>query len=259
MLLAVDVGNTNIKLGFFQGKTLAGCARLTTDPQRTADEYLIVLDAVLSRKQLVWADIAGVIVGSVEPVLTTIFQELLMAVCNAPVIWVGPGIDVGVRLQVANPSEVGADRIANALAVKTFFGTPAIVVDFGTATTFDVVNKSGAYVGGAISPGLDVWVDALVARTAHLRRITIRQPRSVIGNSTLSAMQSGAFYGYAGLVDGIAGRIISELGWGTTVVATGGLASLITPETPIVQTIDTNLTLKGLQLIWSLNHPDSGE
>ena len=200
MLLAVDIGNTNIKLGLFQGETLAGRARLSTDPQRTADEYLIALDAIFVRHGLGWSDLSGVIIGSVVPVLTEIFQQLLTTACGAPVVWVGPQLDVGVRLDVENPNEVGTDRIANALAAQTYFGVPAIVVDFGTATTFDAVDRSGAYVGGAISPGLDVWVDALVARTAQLRRITITHPDSVIGGSTTAAMQAGAFYGYVGLV-----------------------------------------------------------
>ncbi|MAG35988.1 MAG: pantothenate kinase [Dehalococcoidia bacterium] len=259
MLLAVDIGNTNIKLGLFQGSSLAGKARLTTDPQRTADEYLIALDAILARHRLVWSDLSGVIIGSVVPVLTETFDELLATHSTAPVVWVGPRLDVGVRLDVDNPNEVGTDRIANALAAQTWFGVPAIVVDFGTATTFDAVDQSGAYIGGAISPGLDVWVDALVARTAQLRRITITHPDSVIGGSTVAAMQAGAFYGYVGLVDGITRRMVTELGPDTTVIATGGLARLITPETPIVQAIDADLTLKGLRLIWERNEPASGE
>ena len=259
MLLAVDIGNTNIKLGLFQRETLAGRARLSTDPQRTADEYLIALDAIFARHRLGWSDLSGVIIGSVVPVLTEIFHQLLTTAGEAPVVWVGPQLDLGVRLDVDNPNEVGTDRIANALAAQTYFGVPAVVVDFGTATTFDVVDRSGAYVGGAISPGLDVWVDALVARTAQLRRITITHPESVIGGSTTAAMQAGAFYGYVGLVDGITRRMVAELGPQTAVIATGGLARLITPEVPLVQAIDAELTLKGLRLIWERNAPTTGK
>ena len=153
MLLAVDIGNTNIKLGLFQGATLAGRARLSTDPQRTADEYLIALDAIFARHRLGWSDLGGVIIGSVVPVLTEIFQQLLTTAGAAPVVWVGPQLDLGVRLDVDNPDEVGTDRIANALAAQTYFGVPAIVVDFGTATTFDAVDRSGAYVRGRYLAG----------------------------------------------------------------------------------------------------------
>lgn len=253
LLLAVDIGNTNIALGAYRAAALTGTWRINSDTHRTADEYAVLLEGLLRQCELSPHDVGGVALGSVVPPLTDVFRDLLSRYYRARVLVVGPGLKTGVRVRVDNPHEVGVDRVLNALAVQRRYGAPAIVVDFGTSTNFDVVSGEGDYLGGAIAPGLQTSVEALVQRTAQLRRIELKRPAAAIGTGTVAAMQSGAVYGYVGLVEGLIDRIKVELGGQAVVVATGGLARVIAPLTSKVDHVDPDLTLEGLRLVYEMN------
>ena len=253
MLLTIDVGNTQTVLGLHDGEEVVGHWRLTTNAEQTEDELRISLHALLEVDGLAWSNITGVAVSSVVPELTHMFREVGSSVTTAPVVVVGPGVKTGMPILIDNPREVGADRIANAVAARGRYGTPVVVVDFGTSTNFDVVGTEGEYLGGVIAPGLQISTNALISGTAALRRVEYVEPRSPIGKGTVEAIQAGALYGHAGLVDGIMGRVIAELGGEVTRVATGGLASTIVPHCSSVSTIDEFLTLEGLRQIYELN------
>jgi len=253
MLLAIDVGNSQVAVGMFDGEALVGHWRFTTGVL-TEDEMRWELTGVLALDGFTPKDIAGVVIASVVPSVTTTLREVAPALTSGgEVVVVEPGTKTGMPILIDNPREVGADRIVNAVAARERHGMPAIVVDFGTSTNFDVVSPDGAYVGGVIAPGVEIATNALVGGTAALRRVEFTPPRSPIGKGTVEAIQSGALYGHAGLVDGIVQRIAGELEGDPVVIATGGLSSTIVPHCRLVDSTDEYLTLEGLRLIYDMN------
>lgn len=249
MLLAVDIGNTNTILGLFAGERLTGSFRVKTDARATADEI-----ALQWRGLLADAPVDGVVCCSTVPaVLHEVRSVLNRYYGGIPAVVVEPGVRTGVPLLYDNPHEVGADRIVNSLAAFHLFGGPAVVVDFGTSTNFDVVSARGEFLGGALAPGIEVSMDALASRAARLLKVEIARPRSVIGKSTVEALQSGLLYGFAGQVDGLVRRIVAELGEPAAVVATGGLASLVVAESETIEHHEPDLTLIGLRLVYERN------
>jgi len=249
-LLVVDVGNTNIVLGIYRGEALLGSWRLATARDRTADEY-----GILAR-QLVEGfndDLEGAIVASVVPPVNGAISTMIHQYFGVDPLFVEPGVKTGIAIHVDNPQEVGADRIVNCVAAFERFGGPTIIVDFGTATTFDVVTADAEYVGGAIAPGLTISAEALFARAARLTRVDIRRPESVIGSNTVVNMQSGIYFGYLSLVDGLLARMKKEVHGLKRVVATGGLATLFEADSEHIDEIDPELTLKGLKIIYDRN------
>ncbi len=251
-LLVVDVGNTNIVLGIYSGAQLVTSWRLATARDRTADEYGIVARQLI---RSVFAEpLDGAIVASVVPPLNGVIAEMISKYFNVDALFVEPGIKTGLSIQTENPLEVGADRIVNAVAAFDLFGGPTVVVDFGTATTFDLVSAAGEYRGGVIAPGLTISSEALFARAARLPRVDIKRPANLIGTNTVSSMQSGIYFGYLGLVDGILSRMKQEIPGLRRVVATGGLASLLVGESEYIDEVDPELTLKGLKLIYERQH-----
>ncbi len=253
MLLCVDIGNTNIVLGLYDGETLAHHWRIATGRERMADEYGPLLLVQLQHAGRQPADIHDAALASVVPQLTGVFVELCQRYVGVDPLVVDAGVRTGVRLRVDNPREVGADRVLDAAAAFRKYGGPACVVDFGTATTFDAISAEGDYLGGAIAPGVGVAAWALAERTAKLPRVEIAPPPQVIGRNTVHSMQSGLFFGYVGLVEGMVARFRRELGDDMRVIATGGLAELIARETRVFQAVDPWLTLEGLRLIYGLN------
>ncbi|MCB1247078.1 MAG: type III pantothenate kinase [Acidimicrobiia bacterium] len=253
MLLTIDVGNTQIALGMFDTHELIGHWRVSTVAEATIDEIRWEMTGILAADGFTAADITGLSIASVVPAVTTKLRRIAPYVTTGEVVVVEPGVRTGMAIEIDNPREVGADRIVNAVAAREKYGVPVIVVDFGTSTNFDVVGPDGAYLGGAIAPGLEIATNALVSGTAALRRVEYTPPRSVIGKGTVEAIQSGALYGHAGLVDGIMERIASEFDTAVTRVATGGLASTIVPHCASVDTVDAYLTLEGLRMIYERN------
>ena len=257
MFLAIDIGNTQTVIGLFDGSEIVVRWRLSSGRERTEDEFTILLRGLLGPTGYRADDFEGAAMSSVVPPVANALRSSLEKLVGSRVLVVGPGVRTGMAIKIDNPREVGADRVVNSVAARERYGTPAVVVDFGTATTFDVVDADGAYIGGAISPGLEVSMDALVSATAALRRVDLVEPRSVVGRGTVEAIQSGLLYGYAGLVDGILARILEEMeGAGAgrvATVATGGIASVIVPLSRLVSTVDPTLTLEGLRLVWERN------
>ena len=255
MLLTADVGNTEIVLGVFDGAELKHTWRSSTQPERTSDELALLLAGFLEHRGVdLRTDITGLCVASVVPDVTGAFREMAAAYLSHEPVIVGPGMKTGVSVVTDNPREVGADRVVNTLAAFTAFGGPAIVVDFGTSTNFDVVSDSGEFLGGVIAPGLQISAGALVGRTARLTRVDLQPPRSPVGRSTVEAIQSGLIYGTAGEVDGIVDRIREELGApDATVVATGGLAPVVIPHCRTIDRYEPWLTLEGLRLVYEKN------
>jgi len=253
MLLAIDMGNTQTVVGLLEGPEVAHHWRFATDRARTADQYRLLLRGFFDLDGIDAEAVTGVIISSVVPHATEALHTAAQLFDAAEVLTVGPGIKTGMPILIDNPKEVGADRIVNAVAARQTYGTPVVVVDFGTSTNFDVVSREGEYLGGAIAPGLEVSMDALVSATAALRRVALEPPRAAIGKGTVEAIQSGLLYGHAGLVDGIMRRIVEDLGPDTATVATGGLAPVIVPHCQTVDHIDEFLTLSGLQLLWDRN------
>ncbi|HET9050073.1 MAG TPA: type III pantothenate kinase [Candidatus Dormibacteraeota bacterium] len=253
MLLAIDVGNTNTVLGVFDGERLVGDFRLRSEAHATGDELGLTITGLLALRDIAPGDITGVAVSSVLPALARSLDELATRYFQVTPLVVGPGVRSGIRILVEDPRQVGADRIVNAIAAFHTYGGPAIVIDLGTATTFDAISPTGDYLGGAIAPGLVVSLDALVDRAAKLNRIDPVAPPSVIGRTTAAAMQSGVVLGYAGLVEGLVRRMRAELGDEARVIATGGLAEVLAAQTGAIDVVDQGLTLVGLRLIWELN------
>ena len=253
MLLAVDVGNTTINLGVFDGDTLRFTWRLTTGIDRSTDEYGSLLFTLLQRQGLSGSRITGAALCSVVPPLALVFREVCQEYLGVSPLVVEPGIKTGVRICMDNPREVGPDRIVNAVAAHHLYGEPVIVIDFGTATTFDVVSKGGDYLGGAIAPGIGIASEALFTRTAMLPRIELSHPKQAIGTNTVSAMQSGIVFGYSGLVENIIKRVRMELGCEARVVATGGYVHLVADDIEAIEVINANLSLVGLRLIYEMN------
>jgi len=256
MLLAIDIGNSNIVLGVFDGDDLKATWRLATVIHRQADEYGILLLDLFQQQKLSPTKIKGVTLCSVVPPLVPTFQELCQKYLNTLPLVVEAGVKTGVRICLDNPREVGADRVVNTVAAHHIYGKPVIVIDFGTATTFDVISKEGDYLGGAIAPGINSASEALFARTAMLPRIELTRPKQVIGRNTISAMQSGIIFGYIGLIEGMIQRIERELGSKAKVIATGGYAQFIAQSIPAIDKIDPDLSLMGLRLIYEMNLPE---
>ncbi|WP_276955027.1 type III pantothenate kinase [Allomeiothermus silvanus] len=253
MLLAIDIGNTNITIGLYQGETLGPRWRIATDPQRMPDEYGISLVNLLAFSGHSSAQVEAVVMASVVPPLTgTLVQAVQTYLGKKPLV-VDSSVQTGVRVRYDDPSQVGADRIVDAAAVHKLYGGPACVVDFGTATTFDAITAEGDYLGGAIAPGIGIASEALFQRAAKLPKVDLQRPPSVIGRNTVHSMQSGLLFGYVGLVEGMVARFRAELGPQMKVIGTGGLAELIAQETPVIEIIAPWLTLDGLRIIWELN------
>ncbi|MGQ9523905.1 MAG: type III pantothenate kinase [Armatimonadota bacterium] len=253
MLLAVDAGNTNVVIGLFpDGNTLDMHAhwRISTDTSRTADEYGVILRSLLADVGVSTADIQGVAVCNVVPPIEPTLRRTAVLISGKPPLSVGPDTDTGVRIRYQPPEEVGPDRVVNAAAAYHLYGGPAIVVDYGTATTFDAISAEGDYLGGAIAPGIGISMEALFTRAARLRRIDLKRPPFAIGSSMMDSLRSGILYGFAGQTDEMVRRFRAELGQDAVVVATGGLADIVAPETQTVQHINPLLTLQGLKIIW---------
>jgi type III pantothenate kinase len=258
MLLAIDVGNTNIVLGVFEGTTLVRSWRLLTLRERTADEVGLMVTGLFSHAQIPLDAISGVVMASVVPPLTPIMEGMSRRYFGRDAFIVDPVSNAGMPILYKNPAEVGADRIANSLAAYEEYGrskgVALIVADLGTATTFDAVTAKGEYLGGVICPGPQIAAEALFQRAARLPRVDVRKPATVIGQSTVGAIESGLFYGYLGMVEGLIVRMTAELGGRAICVATGGLAQLIAPETQMIHHVNADLTLHGLRLVWERNH-----
>ncbi|WP_055588477.1 type III pantothenate kinase [Streptacidiphilus griseoplanus] len=258
MLLTIDVGNTHTVLGLFDGEDIVEHWRVSTDPRRTADEMAVLMQGLMGAHPVLGEDaVDGLAICSTVPSVLHELREVTRRYYgDVPAVLVEPGVKTGVHVLMDNPKEVGADRIVNALAANHLYGGPCIVVDFGTATTFDAVNQRGDYVGGAIAPGIEISVDALGVRGAQLRKIELARPRSVIGKNTVEAMQAGILYGFAGQVDGVVGRMAAELADDpddVQVIATGGLAPLVLGEAHSIDEHEPWLTLIGLRLIYERN------
>ncbi len=253
MLLVLDIANTNIKLGMFDGDKLKATWRISTGVQRMADEYAVMVFNLLKHQGIDFKDVKKGAMSCVVPPLLTTFNELFERYFNIQPLVVGPGIKTGVRIRYPNPREVGSDLIANAAAALHLYKPPIIVVALGTATAFAIVTKGGDYVGGVIAPGLGISAEALYTRTAALPRVELARPKKVIGDSTNASMQSGLIFGWVGLVEGILHRIQEELGEKTTVVATGGYAGIIAKETKAIDEVNPNLTLLGIKVIHDMN------
>lgn len=253
MLLVVDVGNTNTVLGLYEGEDLVHDFRIESSKGRTLDEYHVLLRSLLDVAEIEREEVVAAIVASVVPALTEITESAVSLAFGFEPMVVGPGIRTGMPILYENPREVGADRIVNAVAAYELVKGAVIVVDFGTATTFDCISPRGEYLGGVIAPGIQISADALFARAAKLPRVEIAKPPKVVGRNTVSSMQSGIVFGYVGLVDGMVDRIRAELGYETAVLATGGLATLVAPESRTIERVEPNLTLEGLRLLYERN------
>ncbi len=253
MLLAIDIGNTSIILGIFKDTELRATWRIATGIHRMVDEYAVLLLSLLRHEGLDIPNVTKVALCSVVPPLTAIFEELCQRYFHVSPLVVRAGVKTGVRIRLDNPAEAGADRIVDAAAAHHLYGGPVIIVDFGTATTFDTVSRDGDYLGGAIAPGLSTAAESLFTRAAMLPRVELTRPERAIGTSTIAAMQSGIVFGYVGLIEGIIARIRQELGEKARVVATGGYAELIAKETPVIDVVNVDLTLIGLRLIYLMN------
>jgi type III pantothenate kinase len=253
MLLTVDIGNTNINIGVFDGSKLKGTWKVATGVHRMPDEYASLLLNLFDRQGIDASQITSAILCSVVPPLVGVFEEVCRRYLKVLPLVVESGVKTGVRICLDNPREVGADRVVNAVAAHQMYGGSVIVIDLGTATTFDAVSEDGDYLGGAIAPGIAIATEALFTRTAALPRVELTHPKRAVGRSTVAAMQSGIVFGYAGLIEGIVTRIQQEMGGKAKVVATGGYAELLARETPVIEVVNPDLTLIGLRLIYEMN------
>lgn len=253
MLLALDIGNTNVTVGVFEGEAIRSTWRLASDPHKLADEYAVLMMNLLPRNGIEFPAITDVAICSSVPPLVLTFEELSQRYFGIKPLVVGTGIKTGVRVLYEDPRAVGADRVTDAVAAYRLYGGPVIVVDCGTATVLDAVTVEGDYLGGAIAPGIQVAVDALVSNTSMLRRIELVRPKHAIGRNTVHSMQSGIIFGYVGLIEGLIRRFQEELHARATVVGTGGLAGVIARECPAIDVVNPDLTLQGLRIIHEMN------
>ena len=248
MLMVLDVGNSNTVLGVYRQEELLHCWRMVTHRDRTADEWGILLRTLFNLGEISTGAISAIVISSVVPPACSALEEMALRYLGIQPLFIDPTMDLGMPVRYRPPEDVGADRIVNAIAAYEHFGGPAVVVDFGTATTFDAISDEGEYLGGVIAPGIGISAEALFLRAARLPRVEVRRPRKVIGDSTVTSIQSGLYWGYAGLVDGILRRMKEELE-GAHVVSTGGLAELISPACEEIDSVEKNLTLEGMRLI----------
>ncbi|HXU31135.1 MAG TPA: type III pantothenate kinase [Thermoanaerobaculia bacterium] len=253
MLVLVDVGNTNTVFGVYRGDELIESFRLSTDAERTADEYGALLLPLFERAGIDPTASEAVVISSVVPPLHFTLDQLAERYFGKRPLFIEPGVKTGMPIRYDNPAEVGADRIVNSVAARELYGAPVVVVDFGTATTFDVVNAKGEYVGGIICPGITISAEALFAHASRLYRVDVKKPDQLVGRNTVNAMQAGIYYGYVGLVDGILERLMAEIPGLKNVVATGGQAEMIASGSRYIQKVDPLLTLVGLKLIYEKN------
>jgi type III pantothenate kinase len=256
VLLAVDIGNSNIVVGLFRGETLEASWRLTTSRSQTVDEFSLLLAGLFSAGGFDTKQVRGAIVASVVPPLDSMVRTALRRMFGKfgeEALFVSPGLKTGMPIHYDSPADVGADRIVNAVAGLAAYGAPLIIVDFGTATTFDVVNAQGEYAGGIICPGIAISADALFSRAARLQRVEIRPPAKLIGTTTVGSIQSGLFYGYLSMVDGLIERLRAEIGGEAKAIATGGLAPVMAGASRTLSACDEQLTLTGLRLLWQRN------
>jgi type III pantothenate kinase len=258
LLLAFDIGNTNLKIGAFAGEELVAHWRVSTDRNKLADEYAILILSLLASQGITASDIAGCAISCVVPPLSPVFLEFCRRYLGVEPVVVSHETKTGIRLSLENVHEVGADRVVNALATYRLYGGPAIAIAFGTATVFDTISATGDYLGGAIAPGIGIAADALFRLAARLYQVELVPPPQAIGRNTVQAMQSGLILGYAGLVEGLVKRIQAELKQRAYVVATGGLAEVIAAQTDVIDTVNPHLTLIGLRLAYELNHQANG-
>jgi type III pantothenate kinase len=253
MLLTIDIGNTNITLGAFEAEELRATWRLSTESRWQPDEYSVFLQSLLSMKGVSPADIDAVIICSVVPPLTAVFEEACETTFHTTAIVVGAGTKTGVRVLYEPPRDVGADRVVDAAAAYRLYGGPLVIVDFGTATVFDAVTAEGDYLGGALFPGIHIASEALIQQTSQLRRVELVAPKSAIGRNTVSALQSGLVFGHVALVEGMIARFREELGADTRAIATGGLADLVATQTDVFHAVNPELTLIGLRMVYDMN------
>jgi type III pantothenate kinase len=254
MLLALDVGNTNIMIGAYDGADLRAHWRIRTERERTSDEHGVLVRSLFAARELQLSDVDGVAISNVVPPMGPALAQFCRLYLNLEPEFVGADIHPKIAVRYRPPSDVGADRLVDAVAVVRRYGAPAVVVDFGTATTFDAISAEGEYLGGAIAPGIGISLDALFQAAARLQRVELVKPPSVIGGTTAESIQSGVIYGFVGQVEGIVCRLRDELGENARVIATGGLAELIAAETPVIDTVDPFLTLEGLRIVWHEHH-----
>ena len=259
MLLAVDIGNTNVTLGVFEGEQLRATWRMATEINQMGDEYAATLLTLLAHHGMKTSDIREAAMCSVVPPVVGTFEDLLRRYFKTQAVVVRPGVKTGVRIVYPNPREVGADRIVNCAAAHYLYHGPVIVVDMGTATSFDIVSKDGEFIGGVIAPGIGIAAQALYTRTAALPRVELVAPEKAIGMTTVSAMQSGIVFGYIGLVEGLLKRVQNELPEKATVVATGGYAGLIADGTKMIDEVNPDITLVGLRLIYQMNKSEGSK
>jgi type III pantothenate kinase len=258
MLLAFDIGNTSIHLGLFDGEQLTETWRVGVEREKLPDEYGVLILQLLAARGLDTTAIDSCIIGCDVPPLTPTFEQVCRNYFGIEPLVVGHGLRTGIRILYDNPKQLGADRIIDAVAATKYYGTPVIVVDFGTGTVFDAVNAKGDYLGGAIAPGIGIASEALFSRGAMLYRVQLERPAAAIGKNTIHAMQSGILFGYVGLVEGLVARFKAEVGEGAKVVATGGYAPIIARETDCIDIVDLDLTLNGLRMIYEMNRGEQG-
>ena len=254
MLFTMDIGNTNIKTALFDGTKMVQYWRVSTNKIYTSDEFGILFEHLFDHGGVATSDVDGIVISSVVPTINFTIEHMCSNYFHLTPMFVVPGIRTGINIRYENPRELGSDRIANAVAAFEEYGGPVITIDFGTATTFGVVDETGSFLGGAICPGIKLASEALGTGTARLPRFELTKPERVIGRTTLANLQSGMFYGYVGLVTHLVKKIRQELGVQASVVATGGMAQMMAEESKIIDHVDGSLTLKGLRLIWERNH-----